>query len=221
MLSAKNKNYCLDVSGGTFKNGTPVGIWKKHGGINQQWVYENGFLLCAANKQFCLDIDSSNGKNGSKIQIWSNLDGVNQRWRMINEGQLEKESSWKKTFIINNANNKAIDIPAQRDRNGQVVHMWTRHGELNQLWYFKKGRIHSALNPSYCLDIYGPTYENGSLVHLWQQHEGPLSNGFMKMATLNAKPIHLFALIWMRITKGMAEKFRFGLLWIIPIKNGF
>ena len=57
LLSAKNKDYCLDVSDSAFKNGTSVGIWKKHGGINQQWLFEDGFLLCAGNQQFCLDID--------------------------------------------------------------------------------------------------------------------------------------------------------------------
>ena len=42
-------DYCLDLSGhGNSNPGTPVTLWKKWGGANQTWRFEQGeFFLCA------------------------------------------------------------------------------------------------------------------------------------------------------------------------------
>lgn len=172
ILSAINPEFCLDIAGGRYENGNQVLLWKKHGGLNQKWIFEDGYLLCEGNRNFCLDIDSANGKNGSKIQIWKVVDFPNQRWRMVTKTQLEEEQKQKKVFLLSKWKNFAVDVPQSKTQNGEKVHAWAFHGEKNQSWIYKNGFIYSALNPDYCLDVYGPIYKNGSQVHLWSKHGG-------------------------------------------------
>ena len=173
ILSAINPEYCLDVVGSKYINGNQVNLWKKHGGINQKWIFEDGFIKCKANKNFCLDIDNSTGKNGSKIQIYKILNSPNQRWRMVTKAQLKKEEKAKKIVLLSKWKNFAVDIPESKTCNAQKVNAWTYHGRLNQNWIFKDGYIHSALNPDYCLDVFGPFYKNGTHVHLHFKHGNP------------------------------------------------
>ena len=72
---------CIDIPESNIKNGQALQIWKKQGGDNQKWIFEqDGTIVSAVNKKYCIDIPESNFKNGQPIQIWEKHGGDNQTW---------------------------------------------------------------------------------------------------------------------------------------------
>merc|ERR1711957_107982 len=82
---------------------------------------------------------------------------------------------WKKElkgnkFLIINKNGKTLDNGGNRNRNGNPIYSWTKHGGRNQLWSLNKqsnGKYlikESSFNK--CLDDTGRKNING-VYHLW------------------------------------------------------
>ncbi len=117
-------NKCLDVSGGSRRNGTNVTLWDCHGGENQRWTYTSkNELRIFGNK--CLDVDASRNADGSRLQIWDCTGGPNQKWRYMKNGEFR---GWGR--------NKCLDVKASGTSNGTEVLLWNCQGKSNQKWRF-------------------------------------------------------------------------------------
>ena len=113
---------CLDVSGGSTRNGATVTMYQCHGGPNQQWRLTNsGELRGIGNK--CLDVNGSSTRNGAKVTLWNCHGGPNQKWRMVNGG-------------LRGFGNKCLDVNGSRTNNGAKVSLYQCHGGANQKWRF-------------------------------------------------------------------------------------
>lgn len=126
-------NKCLDVSGGSRRNGTNVTLWDCHGGENQRWTYTSkNELRIFGNK--CLDVDASRNANGSRLQIWDCTGGSNQKWRYMKNGEFR---GWGR--------NKCLDVKSSETSNGTQVLLWNCQGQSNQRWRFQ--RTTARVNP--------------------------------------------------------------------------
>ena len=72
-----------------------------------------------------LDIDGSTCKNGLSIIISTKTSGsVSQRWSLREDGSIESLK----------CENRGIDIRGYGTHNGAHIHLWSIHGEWNQIW---------------------------------------------------------------------------------------
>lgn len=60
--------------------------------------------------------------------------------------------------MVNNYSERALDVPAGTDKNGERIVIWDRNNRWNQRWYFWKsgnGFMIKNLLTGQCLDIAG------------------------------------------------------------------
>jgi poly(3-hydroxybutyrate) depolymerase len=72
---------CLDITGASYGNGTPIELWDCNGGANQQWHASNGALVNPASGK-CLDDPGSNTANGTQLDLQACTGGTNQQWHL-------------------------------------------------------------------------------------------------------------------------------------------
>ena len=73
-------NKCLDVTGKSTANGTPIEIWNCTGGANQQFVLSAAGDLVNPQANKCVDITGYNKANGATLTLWDCIGGANQKW---------------------------------------------------------------------------------------------------------------------------------------------
>ena len=73
---------CLDASGARTGNGTPVTVWRCHGGANQQWRRQADGAIVGVQSGRCLDVDAALTSAGARVQLWDCHGGSNQRWAL-------------------------------------------------------------------------------------------------------------------------------------------
>jgi len=73
-------NFCLDIQGGVFADGTPVQIFECNGTPAQKWVINEGNTKVRAfGTNFCLDAGSTPA-NGVGMKIWQCFNIPAQAW---------------------------------------------------------------------------------------------------------------------------------------------
>jgi hypothetical protein len=74
-----NAGRCLDASGGSSADGTPVIMWACSGSANQKWTLNaNGTITGVGGK--CLDVTGGATTAGTKLQLWTCNGGGAQKW---------------------------------------------------------------------------------------------------------------------------------------------
>ncbi|KAL3800022.1 hypothetical protein ACHAWO_004700 [Cyclotella atomus] len=71
-----------------------------------------------------LDIDSGSCTNGMQVIIAPKSDSDSQQWTMRKDGIIESAK----------CPNRGIDIRGYATFNGGILHLWTLHGQWNQIW---------------------------------------------------------------------------------------
>ncbi|KAF8978541.1 carbohydrate-binding module family 13 protein, partial [Cyathus striatus] len=119
------QDYCLDVKGAQFENGTPVQLYKCNGSAAQKWVI-NGFStkVKLAGTNFCLDAGSSPG-NGVGMKIWQCYDNLPaQAWYFTDDYRIALEGK-----------GQCLDLPSGSLKNSVQVQTWKcTNGNTNQIW---------------------------------------------------------------------------------------
>jgi lysophospholipase L1-like esterase len=111
---------CLDASGGSSANGTPVDIWTCDGSAGQKWSGRSDGTLRALGK--CLDATARGTANGTKIELWDCNGGTNQQWHAYNGG------------YRNPAAGRCLDDPDLSTADGTQLVLWDCNGGANQKW---------------------------------------------------------------------------------------
>jgi hypothetical protein len=111
----QNCKKCLDLSGGSTDNGTPVDIWDCLGNTNQKWVYGKDFAIrYQANTSKCIDLPGSSTANGNKLWLWDCNGGNQQQWK--GGGVYQFESGLDST--------KCMDLGGGDTTNGNKLEIW-------------------------------------------------------------------------------------------------
>ncbi|MFF2727145.1 lectin [Streptomyces sp. NPDC058008] len=113
---------CLDATGNSGSDGTPVQIWDCTGAANQRWtVSADGSVQVLG---ACLDVTSGSTADGAKVQLYTCNGSGAQRWRY--------DSSTGD--LVNTASGKCLDVTDRSTANGARVQIWTCTGAANQKW---------------------------------------------------------------------------------------
>ncbi|MGQ5524459.1 lectin [Chitinimonas sp. PSY-7] len=77
----KTGDFCLDIAGGNYGNGTPVIAYRCTGGQNQQWRFSGQQIYSSLNNR-CLDVEGRQTGNGARLVMWDCHNGSNQRFTL-------------------------------------------------------------------------------------------------------------------------------------------
>lgn len=113
---------CLDATGNTGANGTPVQIWDCTGAANQRWTVSGDGSIKVLGA--CLDVTSGSTADGAKVQLYTCNGSGAQRWT-YNSSTGD---------VVNTAADKCLDVTGQSSANGAVTQIWTCTGAANQKW---------------------------------------------------------------------------------------
>ncbi|MFB8085460.1 RICIN domain-containing protein [Streptomyces sp. NPDC055992] len=122
-LVGRQSGRCLDVSGGSSANGTPVILWDCWGGAPQQWTVGSDGTVRAFGK--CLEVTGGAAArdNGAGIGLWDCWGGANQRWTLNSDGTLRNPNS-----------GRCLEAAGQGTANGTRIQLWDCWGGENMKW---------------------------------------------------------------------------------------
>ncbi|WP_326657701.1 lectin [Streptomyces sp. NBC_00385] len=113
---------CLDATGNTGADGTPVQLWDCTGAANQRWTVQGDGSIRTLGA--CLDVTSGSTANGAKVQLYTCNGSAAQRWTYnASTGD-----------VVNTAADKCLDVTEQSTANGARTQIWTCTGAANQKW---------------------------------------------------------------------------------------
>eukprot|EP00914_Ancora_sagittata_P001072 GHVO01002830.1.p1 GENE.GHVO01002830.1~~GHVO01002830.1.p1 ORF type:complete len:287 (-),score=7.29 GHVO01002830.1:45-905(-) len=116
---------CIDVSGATFANGTPVEIYDCNETNAQRWVISRGSTkVQVAGTNYCLDAGSTPG-DGTKMKIWECYDNLSaQQWYFTDDNRISLENQ-----------GKCLDLTDGSKANGNTLQIWScGDGNAYQVW---------------------------------------------------------------------------------------
>ena len=129
-LIASHSQKCLDVTGGSTQDGTPIIQWQCHGGDNQAWsiepVAEGYSRLVSGHSGQCLDVSDASTEDGAPIIQWPCHGGANQQWRLEAVGEGYR-------FVARHSG-KCLDVSGWSTDDGTGIIQWQCHGGANQTW---------------------------------------------------------------------------------------
>ncbi|MBT2232482.1 ricin-type beta-trefoil lectin domain protein [Nonomuraea sp. NEAU-A123] len=112
---------CLDVTGSSSADGTPVQMWTCFGGANQQWTRASDGTLRSLGK--CLDVTGGSTANGARAQLYSCNGSAAQQWSYTTGRDL-----------VNPVSGKCLDVVDNAATDGARLQIWTCAGGANQKW---------------------------------------------------------------------------------------
>ncbi|MER5642972.1 lectin [Streptosporangium sp. NPDC002524] len=121
-IRGAGSNRCLDVTGASQTNGTPVVLWDCNGQNNQRWTSTAaGELRVYGGK--CLDVNDNGTADGTGVIIWDCNGQNNQKWRLNTDGTITALGA-----------NKCLDAAGNATANNTRIQIWTCTGGANQRW---------------------------------------------------------------------------------------
>ncbi|MFF0965946.1 RICIN domain-containing protein [Streptomyces sp. NPDC003703] len=107
-----DKNKCLEVAGGSDKDGALVQIYTCHDSGGQQWQII-GDQLVNVHALKCLDVRGGNSADGTIIRIWTCNQSPSQRWEYSTHGT---------TQLLNPATGKCVDLHTPANSQDALLH---------------------------------------------------------------------------------------------------
>ena len=118
-LRNEGSGRCLDVSGASAANGTPMIIWDCHGNANQQFT-RDGATPQVLGK--CLNVPPD-AAPGTRVQLQDCDGSTHQQWVQNSDGTIRGGQS-----------GLCLDVNGAGTANGTAVIVWSCHGGANQRW---------------------------------------------------------------------------------------
>ncbi|WP_433252600.1 RICIN domain-containing protein [Streptosporangium sp. CA-135522] len=130
-LVARHSDKCLDVYGGSTRNGADVIQWTCTGGLNQDWslvATDSGYYTIeAAHSGKCLDVYGGSTRNGADAIQWTCAGTPNQQWKLVQEDD-------GYFSVVARHSGKCLDVYGGGTSDGADVIQWTCAGTPNQQW---------------------------------------------------------------------------------------
>ena len=133
IYSWTNPNLKLDLPNGNTNNGTQFGLYGRHGGWNQTFMFDNNSNQILMNGK-CLEVSAGNFNNGTRIQIWDCHGGSNQKWYF--DG-LRLKPLYNQNFCLEQ--NAGVT-------EGARINLWSCNGNNNQVWVAGRNDFGSNFN---------------------------------------------------------------------------
>ncbi|RKH68116.1 M57 family metalloprotease [Corallococcus aberystwythensis] len=127
LVSGLASNRCLDVTGGSATQGTPVQLWECNGTAAQQWrLTPQGELRSNLSPNLCLDVSGGNPAQGTGVQIWECNGTTAQRWTMVGA-----------TVRSALASNLCLDVFNADTAPGTRIQTWQCNSTNAQNWFVR------------------------------------------------------------------------------------
>ncbi|KAJ7089587.1 ricin B lectin domain-containing protein [Mycena epipterygia] len=151
-------NMCLDVTGGSAANGTPLQIWTcTEGDTNQFWTLSDSIIRWEAS---CLDLTDGSAMDGNVMQIWVCTGGSNQQWRFTDFPTLSTNQ------LIHPIDNAAKCLTAASNADGTAVEIndCISGGSASQSWIVSSS---ITIFGDMCLDVTGGAAADGTPMQIY------------------------------------------------------
>ena len=126
--SSVDKNYVLDIQGGSKKDGAQMIVYRRNNGKNQRYTLylqsDGTYAIKSVNSGRYLTVEP---KTNKYVQQWAWKGTKAQRWR------LTVDSANRATFV-NVATNKCFDVQGGKTTNSAKMIVWQSNNGLNQKW---------------------------------------------------------------------------------------
>nr|BFD88373.1 RICIN domain-containing protein [Streptomyces sp. Xyl84] len=132
-----DKGKCLEVAGGSDKDGALVQIYDCHDSAGQQWEIR-GDTLVNVHSGKCLDVRGGNSADGTIIRIWTCNQSPGQRWEYATRGT---------TRLFNPGTGKCVDL--HTPDNSQDALLQTCNDTDTQKFDIVTTGHHGTDNPDY------------------------------------------------------------------------
>lgn len=130
--SGLNKNYVLDVAGGSKANGANVQIYGWNETDAQKWTFKSDadgyYTITSKVSGKALDVSGGSKKNGANVQTWASNGTAAQKWLITKDGAGYRIESALKTGFV-------LDVQYGSAQNGTNVWMYTSNGTAAQVFY--------------------------------------------------------------------------------------
>lgn len=178
----------LDAAEGSAGNGTNIGTYASNGAAAQTFrltacsLADAGTytIATASNRSKALDVSNGSRSNGANVQLWSSNSSGAQKWNV-------SVNSDGTVSIQNCRSKKYLDVLNAQGVSGTSVQQWEGNGSSAQRWridYAGGGSfaVHSVLNDSLVLDVYGGALNDGSNIQIYAAN-GSATQGFTFVQT--------------------------------------
>ena len=207
IISAKNTNYVLDVSGGSTSNGANIQIYvgNKTEAQNFKLTYSNGYYKIVNQKSGkVLDVAGGKKTSGTNVQQYVDNGTDAQKWSIQDAGN-------GYYYIVSKLSGMYLDIQGGTVKNGGNIQVYVSNKTEAQKFKFQKSSssnsgieakktvddgtyvIRSAKNTSFVLDISGASKSDHANVQIWgngsvsqQRFKLTYSNGYYKIVNENS-----------------------------------
>ncbi|KAJ7753097.1 ricin B lectin domain-containing protein [Mycena maculata] len=154
---------CLDLTGGSATDGTPMQIWTcTDGDNNQEWTLSDGAIQWSQTSS-CLDLTDGSLTNGNVMQIWGCTDGPNQQWTFTTgPGSPPTPNQY-----IHPTANSGDCLTAASNTDGAAVEIepCISTGSASQNWTISGSTLQIFGNK--CLDVTGGSAADGTAMQIW------------------------------------------------------
>eukprot|EP01126_Amoeba_proteus_P054531 TRINITY_DN6715_c0_g1_i3.p1 TRINITY_DN6715_c0_g1~~TRINITY_DN6715_c0_g1_i3.p1 ORF type:complete len:808 (-),score=160.56 TRINITY_DN6715_c0_g1_i3:68-2419(-) len=120
--SKLGENLVCDIAGGSTQPEAGLLVYTKHGGLNQQFTYDDGYLKPLSNPQLVLDVAGGVAASHNLIQ-YPPHGGPNQKFTFNHDGSI-------------GVGGLVLDVFESRKAPGTKVISYPYHGGNNQKWSF-------------------------------------------------------------------------------------
>lgn len=120
IISSADKNYAVDVAGGSSSNGANIRLWDKNYADAQKFYIENagnGEYRIKTSHGKSVDVCGVSPKSGANVWQWENNDSQAQLWKIY------KKSNGQYVFV-NSISGKALDVSGNRHKTGQNIQVY-------------------------------------------------------------------------------------------------
>lgn len=151
--SAKDKNFVLDIAGGSMDNKANIQLYKRNDTAAQTFriLYSgNGYYRIQGVKSFgVLDVKSYSTADGANVQQYQWTGGSNQLWKIVDNGD-------GTVTFLNKKSGKALDVSGGLMQNGRNIQQYRSNGTPAQKWTLKKRSriIYTARTPQTKTKVY-------------------------------------------------------------------
>lgn len=186
IVSAKQSSsspFCLDVAGGSNKNGANVRIWTPNFTAAQffKLSYRSNNTAQLLSKWSGKSLDVANGSvsSGTNVQQWNDNDTRAQSWAVASDGgsATYNGESYPTYSVKVNGTNLALDISGGTMSAGTNVRVYNSNNTEAQRWLFVPAppfasggiyEIRSLLDTSMAVDVASASDTKGANVQLWK-----------------------------------------------------
>ena len=188
LVSALNRNICMDLSGGKAVNSANIQIYNSNGSRAQKWTLTSTLTLdelamehkediedgayiirSAVNSKYVLDVAGGSKNDKANIQLYADNGSRAQDWVISHDS---------KGYIIltNAASKKVLDISGASTKNGTNIQQYTNNGSRAQKWIGLKhedGSVEliSALDSNICIDLSGGKAVNKANIQIYSANK--------------------------------------------------